>query len=400
MYQHIKKLSTHQALILAVVLGLLTGWLDWSWPLSVAHLIEALFLRLLKLMSLPILFFALVSTLSNLDHWQELAFLGKRILRYTFLTTYLATLVALGFLLFFKPIAHMVGEPMALVPEVTQQSYWDFLWKIIPDNLVAAFVENNVLGVAFIGLVLGTAVLHLEPKHKAVCQDLFSSLFAAILKLASTIIAWMPIGVWAFMALLVESSKHQPDQIKELLLYTVCVIGANLVQGLVVLPLLLAFKGYSPLKIIKGVFPALIMAFFTKSSSATMPVTMSCLTNNLKVEAKTANTVVPLCTIVNMNGCAAFILVTVLFVSMSHGISFSLGEMMLWTLMATIAAIGNAGVPMGCYFLASAFLLNMNVPMTLMAWIIPIYMVIDMVETALNVWSDACITVIVADEIG
>lgn len=393
-----QKKQIHYALGLAVVLGLLTGWFDYAWLLKIAHVVEEGFLRLLKLISLPILFFALVSTLSNLDHWQELAVLGRRILRYTLLTTYLATLVGLGFFLYFKPIAHVVEDHSAGLPGVAQQSYWEFLWKIIPDNLLKAFVENNVLGVAFIGMVLGTAILHLEPRHKAVCQDLFASIFAAILKLAGVLIRLMPIGIWAFVALLVESSKHQPEQLKELGLYALCVIGANAVQGFLVLPGLLAFKGHSPLRILKGVFPALVTAFFTKSSSATMPITLGCLHKNLNIDSKTANTVVPLCTIVNMNGCAAFILITVLFVSMSHGISFSLGEMMLWTIMATIAAIGNAGVPMGCYFLASAFLLNMNVPMTLMAWIVPLYMVIDMVETALNVWSDACITVIVAKE--
>ncbi len=103
----------------------------------------------------------------------------------------------------------------------------------------------------------------------------------------------------------------------------------------------------------------------------------------------------PLCTTLNMNGCAAFILITVLFVSMSHGVSYSLAEMCIWTVVATIAALGNAGVPMGCYFLASALLASMNVPLTLMGVILPFYALIDMLETAVNVWSDSCVVAVV-----
>jgi Na+/H+-dicarboxylate symporter len=285
-----------------------------------------------------------------------------------------------------------------MIPEVTQQSYWKFLWQIIPDNIVQSFVQNNVLGIAFFGLLLGVSILQLEQEPKEQCKKIFSSIFAAILNIAGMVIKIMPIGVWAFVALLVSASVNNPSRLTELMIYTLCVLGANVVQGFVVLPLLLKYKGVSPQKTFKGLWPALVTAFFTKSSSATMPVTLTCLKKNLKINEKTANTTVPLCTVINMNGCAAFIVVTVLFVAMSHGVTFSAGEMVLWTVMATIAALGNAGVPMGCYFLTSAFLTSMNLPLTLLGWILPIYVVIDMVETALNVWSDGCIAMIIDKE--
>ena len=96
-----------------------------------------------------------------------------------------------------------------------------------------------------------------------------------------------------------------------------------------------------------------------------------------------------------MNGCGAFIFTTVLYVMQNHGVAVTPTVMLLWILIATLAAIGNAGVPMGCFFLSASLLSSMNIPLALMGMILPIYSVIDMLETALNVWSDACVTVAV-----
>ena len=166
-----------------------------------------------------------------------------------------------------------------------------------------------------------------------------------------------------------------------------------------VLPLFLKFNKVSPLKMVRGMMPALSVAFFTKSSSAALPMALRCAQENLKMSPKVANFTLPLCTTINMNACAAFILTTVLFVSMSNGIAFSGPEMFLWIFIATIAAVGNAGVPMGCYFLSSAFLAAMDVPLNILGVILPFYTMIDMVESAINVWSDACVTAVVDQKV-
>lgn len=126
---------------------------------------------------------------------------------------------------------------------------------------------------------------------------------------------------------------------------------------------------------------------------------MRCAEENVKISKKVANFSLPLCTTINMNACAAFILTTVLFVSMSNGVTFSPAEMVVWIFIATIAAVGNAGVPMGCYFLSSAFLAAMNVPLNILGVILPFYTLIDMLESAINVWSDSCVTAVVNHEV-
>src|SRR5262249_37762809 len=146
-----------------------------------------------------------------------------------------------------------------------------------------------------------------------------------------------------------------------------------LIQAFVVLPGFLRANGLSSIRLAKQMLPALSVAFFSKSSSAALPMAMRCAEENAGISRKVASFSLPLCTTINMNACAAFILITVLFVSMSHGAVYSGMEMALWVLIATIAAIGNAGVPMGCYFMASAFLAAMNMPLNILGIILPFY---------------------------
>ena len=137
--------------------------------------------------------------------------------------------------------------------------------------------------------------------------------------------------------------------------------------------------------------PAVLMALFTKSSAATLPVTMESAENRLGVRKDIARFVLPICTTINMNGCAAFILVTSLFVMQNGGTPLTLGTILLWLFISVISAVGNAGVPMGCFFLTLSLMSGIGAPVAILGIILPIYTIIDMVETAENVWSDSCV---------
>ena len=174
-----------------------------------------------------------------------------------------------------------------------------------------------------------------------------------------------------------------------------CVLLANCVQGLIVLPAMLVYYRVSVLKMARAVWPALMMAAVTKSSTATLPLTMRCIDEKTSISKESSKVILPLCCTVNMNGCAAFIYITVLFVSQINGVEFSFVDQLVWIALSVIAAFGNAGVPMGCYFMASAYLVNMNVPTDMMGLILPFYAFIDMVETPLNIWSDVSILAVI-----
>ena len=130
-----------------------------------------------------------------------------------------------------------------------------------------------------------------------------------------------------------------------------------------------------------------------------LPVTLDCAQNRAGIRPEIAKFVLPLCSTINMNGCAAFILITILFVATSHGVIITPFDMAIWVGVATVAAVGNAGVPMGCFFLTSAFLAHMQIPLHLMGVILPLYTLLDMVETSLNVWSDSCVAAVVNREV-
>lgn len=381
----------------AISLGVLVGSYHVPYALPAAEGISKIFLNLLKLIGLPIIFLSITSTITGMESWRETKLLGKKVFGYTLLTTLIAASVGYVLFLTLHPAtgAASAGVANAIQP---QGKYLDFLMQAVPSNFLQPFLENNVIGVAFMAFLLSIATQLLPKEPKEFLHKLFSSLFAVLLKITGFIIALMPLGIFAFSALLARDFKAHFGETRSLALYLTCVIGANLLQGLVILPLLLKWKGHKPLSVAKGVLPALALAFFSKSSNATLPVAIRSVEDNLGVSPKVSQFSLPLCTVINMNGCAAFILITVLFVAMMHGYAFSLADGLMWIVLATLAAVGNAGVPMGCFFLASAFLSGMQVPLYWMGVILPFYSVLDMIETALNVWSDTCVTVIVDKE--
>jgi Na+/H+-dicarboxylate symporter len=392
------RLLTSSLLFVAMGVGFLTGWFDVPVLNSIAGGTSDLFLRLLKLISLPIIFLAVTSTITGMKDFHEMRKFGRKVFLYTLGTTLVAAALALFLYITIDPARSAMETALPDTPvndAKPQKSYLSFLLNIIPSNIFQAFAEGNVMGIVFVAILLSVAILFLPTDQKTFLNKLFSGLFAALIKITGMIITLMPIAIWAFITLLVKDLQHNHEHISRLILFLVCVVSANVLQGIIILPLLLKFKKLSPLKVFKGMARPLVVAFFTKSSNATLPVAIRSAEANLGISSKVANFTLPLCSVINMNGCAAFILITVLFVSTINGMTFGALDFIGWIFLATFAAIGNAGVPMGCFFLTSAFLVGMDIPLYMMGLILPFYTIIDMIETTLNVWSDVCITVVV-----
>ncbi len=385
------------SMLLALILGGALGSTSIPFVHAAADVVSELFLNMLKLISLPMIFLAIVSTLTRMNSLHEAGYLLKKIFKYTLATTLIAATIGLILFLIIQPVKS--GELSAPAFSPLKESYLSFLTQIIPPNLIQPFIENNVLGMAFIGTILSLAIIKLPEEKGNILRDFFGALFDALLKVTSALILLMPLGIFAFTIQFARNIQAESHQLQELLFYGVCVVAANLIQGFVILPLLLKWKKQSPIRVGRAMLPALTMAFFSKSSNATLPLTLECAKNRLGVSDKTASFSLPLCSVINMNGCAAFILITIFFVCKSQGMTFTLGEMIPWIFLSTLAAIGNAGVPMGCFFLTTAFLVGMGVPLEMMGMILPLYSIFDMVETALNVWSDSCITAVVDGEL-
>jgi Na+/H+-dicarboxylate symporter len=393
-----KFFSTNVLMVFAVLLALISGYLHLPFIYATAEAISNIFVNLLKMVSIPIIFLSIVSTVSGMDNMLEFKGLGKRVIKYTLLTTMLSATIALLLFISLDPVRTEMSSHSGAVLDTAQKGYLHYLIQAIPSNVVEPFSESHVISVLFLAILLSLAILSLPDQNRKPLHQFFSSLYAAVMKVTFWIVMLIPIGIWAFITLFLKDMRNGLE-IESLAIYLACVVGSNLIQGLIVLPLFLKSKGISPIKLAKGMFPALSLAFFSKSSNATLPLAMRCAEERMGISRKTTSFTLPLCTTINMNACAAFILTTVLFVSMSNGMVFSGAEMIMWIFVATIAAVGNAGVPMGCYFLSSAFLAAMNVPLNILGIILPFYAMIDMLETAINVWSDSCVLAVVDKEV-
>ena len=377
------------ALIVGAVLGLLgLGWLN-----DVMNFVATVYTRLFQLLAVPTIVLAVITTFATFGSKGSGRIFGHTLI-YTLLTTIAAA--AVGALLYVVvapgnlPAEAIISstQPSDISP---QTSFYDHILNVIPNNIVKPFLEGNVLSLLLLAFAVGIGLSKLpESENKAVVVKGLLGLQDLLFLLIRGLIWTLPLGIVAFSAQLTAqvSAGVVADSIGK---YVLVVLGGNFIQFFVVLPIFLIARGLNPIHVIGKMMPAVLMALFTKSSAATLPVTMQSAENRLGVRKDIARFVLPICTTINMNGCAAFILVTSLFVMQNGGTPLTIGTILLWLLISVISAIGNAGVPMGCFFLTLSLMSGIGAPVAILGIILPIYTIIDMVETAENVWSDSCV---------
>ena len=379
------------ALIIGAVLGVLgIHGLD-----ETMNVIATVYTRLFQLLAVPTIVLAVITTFATFGSNGSGRIFGKTI-TYTLLTTVAAAAVGALLFVLIKP----GNLPLADITQTdnsqfsilnSQSSYLDHILGVVPNNIVRPFLEGNVLSLLLLAFAIGIGLSKLpESENKAVLVKGLAGLQDLLFLLIRGLIWTLPLGIVAFAAQLSAqiSAGVIADSIGK---YVLVVLGGNFIQFFIVLPLFLLARGLNPIHVLGRMMPAVLMALFTKSSAATLPVTMESAENRLGVRKEVARFVLPICTTINMNGCAAFILVTSLFVMQNGGTALSLGTILLWILISVISAIGNAGVPMGCFFLTLSLMSGIGAPVAILGIILPIYTIIDMVETAENVWSDSCV---------
>lgn len=381
--------------LVAMALGILNGLWGSEALHQLAQIVSSVFIRLFKFISIPIIAVSIISTLASISQSSDSGKIFRHTIFYTLFTTILAaTLAAVLFVLFAPQNVSISAASASLEGVAPKQSYLDYVQTVIPDNILAPFLSANVLSVLLIAAAVGIAIAKMPAgRPQEVLMAFFSGLQSVLFTIVGWIIKVLPIGLFGFFSVLtIELTAGVA--IGGLGSYFAAVLSANFIQMLVVLPLVLLARGLNPLRVAKGMSPALMVAFFSKSSAGTLPVTMAC-SEKLGVRKPVSRFVLPICTTINMNGCAAFILITVVFLMQNAGADITVGTLAAWIVISTIAAVGNAGVPMGCFFLSASLLASMNVPILLMGVILPFYAVIDAIETTLNVWSDSAVAAMV-----
>ena len=356
------------ALVIGTVLGMLgVGWID-----SATNFVATIYTRLFQFVAIPTIAFAVTTTLARFGTQKDTGRIFRHTLTYTLLTTVAAA--AVGMLLYRiispdnLPLEAIQGDTGidSVKQELGDASYMDYIIGIVPDNVLRPLVEGNVLSLLLIAVAVGIALARMPETDSK--RTLMNGLYG-LQNLVSTLIHWLidilPIGIVAFAAQL-SAEVTAGTVVTSIGKYVAVILGGNLLQFCVVLPLFLMARGLNPIRVARAMTPAVLMALFTKSSAATLPVTIQSAEERLGVDSRVARFVLPICTTINMNGCAAFIFVTSLFVMQNGGVEITWGTMIMWLFISVIAAIGNAGVPMGCYFLTLSLMSGVGAPIAIM----------------------------------
>lgn len=383
----------------ALVLGGVLGTLGLAWLNNFFDFIATVYTRLFQFVAVPTIALTILTTLASLGAKKGTGRIFLHTIVYTLLTTIAASVIGV---ILYKIIApgnlpvDLIQQGQSSVPQnLGKLSYYDHILSVVPDNILKPLSTGNVLSILLVSAAAGLtlAVMKASENIQVLLKGILGLqelLFALIRALVWT----LPLGIVAFAGQL-SAQMSAGVIVGTLGKYVAVVLGGNVIQFFIILPLFLLIRGINPLRVFRNMLPAVLMALFTKSSAATLPVTIASAENNMKAKPEVARFILPICCTINMNGCAAFILVTSLFVMQNGGVELTLPSILLWILISVISAVGNAGVPMGCYFLTLSLMSGTGAPIGILGIILPIYTIIDMIETAENVWSDSCVCAIV-----
>ena len=357
-----------------------------------------IFLRLLKMVIIPLIFTSLVCGVASLGDARSVGRVGLRTVLYYTLTTTLAIMVGLTLVNVFAPGNYLDIGSTSSLPEglsASSQTLPQFLLHMVPDNIVRAMAEGDVLPVIFFAILFGLFLVRINGPNVDTVHRVMEGALDVIQALTLTIVKLAPIGIFALLAR--EVVRSGPELIMKLLPYFATVGGGLLIHAFVTLPLLLVLLARrNPLDYFRAVLPAVATAFSTASSSATLPLSMECAEKEAKIPRGVSSFVLPLGATVNMDGTALYEAVAALTIAQMYGVPLDLSQQALVLLTALLASVGAAGIPMAGLVMMVVVLEAVGLPIEGIATIIAVDRVLDMMRTSTNVWSDLVGTAVIA----
>lgn len=386
-----------QKTVLALILGLVVG-LIFKENVVWLKAIGDGYLALIRMVLVPLVFSSISVGICSVQDPAKLGRVGIMMLGLYGVTTLISVVEGLGAASFFQPGAGIHLSEVAATSVGPTLSLSSVLANLIPKNIAQAFVDGNVLQVIFIAFVFGVAVSICKEKA-APLRDILTGLSSVMLVITKMVIALTPIGVFAIVGWTAATLgvKAFIPMARFLVLY----YGACLFHILFVyVPLIYKGARIHVKKFFSSVWEALVMAFSTCSSSATLPVALQCATERLKVSHRIAHFMLPLGTTINMNGCALFQGMSALFLCQMYGIDLSLSQMITVVLVAVLSAVGAAGVPGTGFIMLTLVLSSVGIPLEGMALLAGIDRFREMMSTVLNILGDLVCTAVVARQEG
>jgi len=414
----LKKLPLWAKIFLGMGLGVLWGLIAvWAgWEVFTIDWIEpwgTIFLKLLKLIAVPLIFISLVKGISSLTDITKLSRIGYKTILIYIITTIFATTVGLTLVNVMKPggvfpeeeqeeyrrkFSGQIELGQESAREIEERSPLQFFVDMVPDNIFLAAGDNSkMLQIIFFAILFSIALVLVQGEKTRIVKDLFDGLNEVILKIVDLIMRFAPIGVFALMGALVVDYSGDVGIFTALGLYMIAVATGLSFLIFVFYPLVIKiFAGIRIPDFMKGILPAQLVAFTTSSSAATLPVTLKQVINEFRVSRPIANFVLPIGVTINMDGTSCYQAIAAVFIAQVFGIDLTLTQQLTIVLTATLASIGTPGIPSGSIVMLVIVLNSVGLPVEGLALVIGVDRPLDMLRTVVNITGDSTVSSIVA----
>jgi len=396
------------ALVAAVPVGLAVSPETVWWgvrPFAVLDFLGTLFLRALQMLVVPLIIAAVINAVSGAG--QDIGRLGARTLVYYLVSSFVAVLTGLVLVNLVTP-GIVNGQPARDIIGLTASvdslaglgardsgDLWGIFLRMVPNNVAQAAASADMLALITFSVLCGLLIPRLPPRSHELQRDFWHSVYELMIAMTGWVMWLAPIGVFALVARALASAGF--GAFGPLLGFFFTVVGALAIHMFVTLPLLLMlFARTNPWSHLRAMSEALIMAFTTSSSSATLPKTLDCLETKAGVPRRVAGFVAPLGATVNMDGTALYECVAAMFIAQAYGLELSFGVQFTIVTVALLSSIGVAGIPSASLVAIAVILTTIGLPIEGLGLILAVDRVLDMCRTAVNVYSDAVAATIVA----
>ncbi|MEE8482327.1 MAG: dicarboxylate/amino acid:cation symporter [Acidiferrobacterales bacterium] len=399
------------ALILAVIAGTLTGVDAMVLGVtfySVYDFLGTLFLNALKMLIVPLVVSSIITGIAGASQSDAFGRLGIKTLMYYLTTSTLAILVGLLLVNLFapgivdgQPAGEVIGlsaDTSSMLAKTQGRGVGDIVevfLRMVPSNVIAAAANGQLLGLIFFSLLFGFFMTRIPDRNASTLKNFWQGIFEVMMRITNWVMRFAPIGVFALVAKVVASTGM--SAFIPLAVFMLTVLSALAVHIFVTLPLLLKFVArVNPLRHYRAMAPALLTAFSTSSSSATLPLTMECVEKNAGVSNRTTSFVLPLGATVNMDGTALYECVAAMFIAQAYGLELTFATQFTIVLVALLTSIGVAGIPAASLVAIVVILAAIGLPAEGIGLILAVDRILDMCRTSVNVFSDSCGAVIIA----
>ncbi|NGX58235.1 MAG: Proton glutamate symport protein [Chlamydiae bacterium] len=388
-------------IIIAMIAGMIVGVIMRLTGLDAKLLLPlgTVFLELVRMLVVLLIFASMTLGVTGVHDPKKLGRLGSKTLFFYFCTTIISIFVGIAFATYFEPGVGF-SEEMANTPiTITEpQSFSEIFVSIVPSNPFAALVSGNALQIIVFSIFLGVAINMSGEKGRPV-KEAIESLADVMFQLTGIVMKFAPVGVFGIMAwvtgtLGIESLLKLAKFV--LIYYVACILFV----GIIFFGILRFIARLDPMKFMKGMWSAIVVAFSTGSSSASLPVSMKCIQENLGVSQNITGFVLPLGSTINMNGTALFQGMAAIFVAQVYDIHLDFYSVLIIVITATLSAVGTAGIPGQGFIMLSVVLTSVGLPYEGLFMLAAVDRLRDMIGTVLNVMGDAVVAVTLAKQEG